>query len=315
MTAKPDRRVPRAVLARGLLTLMLGCSAVAGALAQDRAAASTGAVALQARYSALQEQLHNGGFKRPLLLESTQSSDDLKGDVWAVVEYPFSTVSQALQGTGHWCDILILHLNVKHCRPAGGAGSERLSLSVGRKFDQPLSDAYRVEFGYRVTAADADFLKLQMSADNGPLSTRNYRIGIEAVPLDERRTFLHMSYAYDYGFAARVAVQGYLATLGAGKVGFTVVERRPDGQVVYVDNVRGVLERNTMRYYLAIEAYLGAYTAPPAEQVNKRLRDWFSATERYALQLHEMEQVDYLEMKRKEIARMQAPQLAPARSN
>lgn len=315
MTAKPNRGFPRALLARGLLTLMLGCCAVAGALAQDLAAATTGAVALQARYSALQEQLRNSGFKRPLLLESTQSSDDLKGDVWAVVEYPFATVSQALQGTGHWCDILILHLNVKHCRASSNAGAEGLSLSVGRKFDQALSDAYRVEFTYRVTAAGADYLQLQMSAENGPLSTRNYRIGIEAVPLDQRRTFLHMSYAYDYGFAAKVAIQGYLATLGAGKVGFSVVERHPDGQVVYVDNVRGVLERNTMRYYLAVEAYLGAYTAPPAEQVDKRLRDWFSATERYALQLHEMEQVDYLEMKRKEVARLQAPQPASARSN
>jgi hypothetical protein len=173
-----------------------------------------------------------------------------------------------------------------------------------------LSDAYRVDFAYRVNAASADYLLVQLAADSGPLSTRNYRINLEAVPLDARRSFLHMSYAYAYGFAARVAIQGYLATLGAGKVGFSVVERRPDGQVVYVDNVRGVVERNTMRYYLAIEAYLGAYAAPPSEQLEKRLRDWFAATERYALQLHEMDQAEYLEMKRKEVARQQAP--APA---
>lgn len=47
-----------------------------------------------------------------------------------------------------------------------------------------------------------------------------------------------------------------------------------------------MIERNTMRYYLAIEAYLGAYTLPAAEQPERRLRDWFAAVERYPRQLH-----------------------------
>jgi hypothetical protein len=66
------------------------------------------------------------------------------------------------------------------------------------------------------------------------------------------------------------------------------------------------VERNTMRYYLAIEAYLGATSAPPPEQQEKRLRDWFAATERYALQLHEIERDDYLAMKRHELQRQRS---------
>jgi hypothetical protein len=73
-----------------------------------------------------------------------------------------------------------------------------------------------------------------------------------------------------------------------------------------VGNVRGVIERNTMRYYLAIDAYLDSLSAPPAQQQEKRLRDWYGATERYRQQLHEMEEADYMAMKRKEIARQQA---------
>ena len=42
---------------------------------------------------------------------------------------------------------------------------------------------------------------------------------------------------------------------------------------------------------------------PGGQQVEKRLRDWFTATQRYALQLHEMSETEYLEMKRKEVAR------------
>ena len=64
-----------------------------------------------------------------------------------------------------------------------------------------------------------------------------------------------------------------------------------------------------MRYSLAIEAYLGAYTAPPEQQLEKRLRDWFASTERYALQLHEIDQNEYLEMKRREVFRQQQTRL------
>jgi hypothetical protein len=67
-----------------------------------------------------------------------------------------------------------------------------------------------------------------------------------------------------------------------------------------------VVERNTMRYYLAIEAFLGALAAPPQARFEKRLRDWFAAAERYPRQLHEMEQGEYLDMKRKERLRQQA---------
>jgi hypothetical protein len=70
-----------------------------------------------------------------------------------------------------------------------------------------------------------------------------------------------------------------------------------------VDNLRGVIERNTMRYYLAIDAYLSAVDLPQAQRQEHRLREWYSATERYPRQLHEMEQDDYLAMKQKEIAR------------
>jgi hypothetical protein len=88
-------------------------------------------------------------------------------------------------------------------------------------------------------------------------------------------------------------------------VGFTVVGRQSDGRPRHVGGVRGVVERNSMRYYLAIEAFLGSLSAPPPAQIEKRLHDWIDAVELYPRQLHEMEPSEYLEMKRKEIARLQ----------
>ena len=60
-----------------------------------------------------------------------------------------------------------------------------------------------------------------------------------------------------------------------------------------------------MRYYLAIDAFLGALSAPPNARREKSLHDWFAGIERYPRQLHEMEQGDYLAMKRGEYARRQ----------
>jgi hypothetical protein len=267
---------------------------------------------LRERHGALAAELSNNAFQRPIHLESTQTSGDLKGEVYAVVDHPFATLQTALRGAEQWCDILILHLNVKQCRALGGPPADAVAVSLGKKHDQPLADAYRVNFNYQLAASSPDYMKLLLNANEGPLGTRDYRIVVEAIPLDAKHSFLHLAYSYGYGFAARMAMQGYLSTVGSGKVGFSVVDRRA-GQPVYVDNVRGVVERNTMRYYLAIDAYLGSLSAPPQERQERRLRDWFAATERYARQLHEIDQGDYLAMKRKEIQRQQSdPQTAKA---
>lgn len=277
-----------------LLGLLCAALLVDAAGAQD-------AATLRARHAALREQLANSPFHRPLHLESSETSSVLKGEIYATIDHPFRKVGSAFQRRAHWCDILILHLNVKYCE-ASSTVADQLAVAVGRKHDQPLRDAYRVEFRYRVAAASADYLHVVLTAPSGPLGTSDYRIALEATPLDARRTFLHMSYSHGYGMAARIAMEGYLATLGRDKVGFSVVEQRADGKPVHIGGVRGAIERNTMRYYLALEAYLGALDRPPSEQLEQRLRDWHAATERYP-QLRELARDEYLEMKRKEVER------------
>jgi len=280
--------------------LFCALAAVLPAHAQDGAA-------LQARHVVLRQTLANNPFQRPLHLESSESPTALRGDVYAQVEQPFSVVARALQGVDHWCDILILHLNVKHCQGSRPKSGDTLSLAVGRKSDQPLAEAYHFQFAYRVLATRPDYLQVALDSDAGPFGTSDYRIALEVVPLGAQSSFLHLSYSYAYGVAARLAMQGYLATRGRDKVGFSVVGSKADGQPVYVGSTRGVIERNTMRYYLAIEAYLGALSAPAAQQLDKRLNDWHTSVERYPLQLHELGRAEYLDMKHKEVRRQQAP--------
>jgi len=279
---------------------------LAAALAHGGERDANSASSLRAKYAELRNQLGNNQFQKPLYLDSSESPDGVRGDIYALIDHPFALAAAALSGAGDWCEILILHVNTKYCRASTGDRGSVLIVRIGKKYDQPLDEAYRVEFTYRVAAQTSSYLQVLLNADQGPLSTRNYRIVLEAVPVDKDRTFIHLSYSYAIGTVGRLAMQVYLGTVGKSKVGFTVAGTQADGQPLHIGGTRGVVERNTMRYYLAIEAFLGALSAPPQARLEKRLRDWFAAAERYPRQLHEMEQGEYLEMKRKEYLRQQA---------
>jgi hypothetical protein len=290
---------------RRLAALLFACIAcveiVPAAVADTNSAAS-----LRARYAALATQSGASQFQRPLYLDSVESSRALKGDIFALVDYPFASVSSALGSAGNWCDVMILHINTKYCRAATDNARTTLFVSVGKKFDQPLDDAYHVEFIYRAVAAAPDYFAVELTAESGPLATSDYRILLEAAPAEGGKTIVHLTYSYAFGVAGRLGMQAYLATTGRSKVGFTITGKQADGLPEYIGGVRGLVERNTMRYFLAIDAYLGALTAPQPEQFEKRLRAWYNSTELYARQLHEVERAAYMEMKRNEYRRQQA---------
>jgi hypothetical protein len=225
---------------------------------------------------------------------------------WSITRFPASV--RALNNPDNWCDVLILHINTKHCQAATDKTGTALMVSIGKKATQPLEEAYPIEFSYRVAALTAKYLEIQLKAEKGPMSTRQYRIQLQAVPVSNGRTFLHMSYSYAYGFSGRLAMQAYLATIGSNKVGFTLTGRQSNAQPEYIGGMRGLVERNTMRYYLAIDAFLGAMAAPPASQLQKRLQSWFTATEQYPRQLRELDRTAYIDMKRSEYQRQQAVQ-------
>jgi hypothetical protein len=296
----------------GALQWMAILALVCGAgLASGRSLAAESDIAvgpLRAKYAELGKQLRDNPFKRALYIDSSQSQTHLKSEIYAVVDYPFAVVNGALNNPAHWCEVLILHINVKYCNASRRAGGTVLTVNIGRKYFQPLEDAYRLDFNYRAVVTTPEYFALELNAYKGPLTTHDYRIWIEAASLENGRTFLHVTYAYEFGLIGRLAMQVYLATIGKDKVGFTVTGTRPDGQPVYIRGVRGVVERNTMRYYLAIDAYFDALITSPGNQLEQRLRKWYHSADQYALQLHEVERDDYLDMKRREYQRQQLAQ-------
>lgn len=292
--ARKDDSMIRRAIAVGAVVLAMGTLPL-------HAEEGDAAKALADRYKAMTSELQASPFGKPLVLKSQEGDKGVSGEVYAVVDHPFDAVKTALDGAPRWCDVLLLHLNTKHCYAAGKPRDAVLSMHVGKKYDQPLEDAYRLDFRYVMEAAKPDYLRARLDSKEGPMGTRDYRIVVEATPVDAKRTFLHFSYSYGYGATARFALSAYLGTVGREKIGFS-----KDRDNRYVNGVRGMVERNTMRYYLAIEATLDAQSAPVETRFDRRLHNWFSASERYARQLHEMNENEYIDMKHKEYKRLQA---------
>ena len=283
---------------RLLLVLVTGMACAA--MAQSDPAA-----ALRAKHADLGGQLGQNQFKRPLVLESVEERNGLKGDIYGVVDYPFDVVNAALNNPAHWCDVMILHINTKYCHAVAGPAGTTLKINIGKKTPEALADAPRVEFNYSVAASSADYLDIMLNAKDGPLGTSDYRIHLEAVALPASKTFLHLTYSYAVNFGGRVAMQTYLGTIGRDKVGFTVTGKQADGEPAYIAGVRGLVERNTMRYFLAIDTFLQSSRTAPALQLEQRLQNWFTAVEQYPRQLHEVDRPAYLAMKRAEVVRQQ----------
>ena len=139
----------------------------------------------------------------------------------------------------------------------------------------------------------------------GPLGTGNYLIALELTALDEQRAFMHIQYSYTQGFLTRWATSVYFSTRGRDKVGFTWIHDEGEPPRL-VRGIRGALERNTMRYYLAVDAYLHALGSPAPQRFEQSLERWFAHTERFARQLREVKHDDDITMKRGQYLRQQA---------
>ncbi len=236
---------------------------------------------------------------------SEDAASAQKGEVFAVTPHPYSLVAPALRRSQAWCAILALQVNVKRCEATDADG---LSAFITRRAEDPVEQAHRVDLAFDVVASDEEYLRVALHGPEGPFDTRDYRVDVEATPLSEGRTFLHLSYSYASGWIARTGMRMYLSGTGREKVGFSVVDRRPDGTPVFVEGVRGMIERNAMRYYLGVEAYLDALGTPPHERAEQSLRNWYTAIERYPLQLAEdVGREQYLRMKREQLTQRAEP--------
>lgn len=260
-------------------------------------------------YQLLSPKLKSSPFNQPIVLESNETNNTIQGDIYAELNYPFDLIRQNLNdpklGAKQWCAVLMLHLNTKYCNTGLKDNKPIITLGLGNKNTDINDSNYEITFNYQSENATADYFNANLSADSGPLGTHDYHMAIQVAKLNNNTSVMHLTYQYAFSAAAKIAMKTYLATIGRNKVGFTKlnndqVSDSKNERNQYIKGVRGVVERNTMRYYLAIGAYLKSLSLPSEQQAQQRFILWFDATEEYPIQLHEIERDEYLLMKGKQ---------------
>jgi hypothetical protein len=231
------------------------------------------------------------------VVESLEQDDKVHVDVYGIFPHPFGTVANVLKVPANWCDIVSLHPNVKACtydeRPETGL----LTFYIGKKEYQSPEESQPVVYRYRNVVQQKGYVDITLSSDEGPFGTRNHTMRFEALPLDNGKTFVHVSYEYSDSLTLRLAGKVYFATLGRSKVGFTVTGADKSGQPVYIGGPRGAVERNAVRYYFAIQSFMNTLYTPEKILFSMRSGQWYDLTSRYKRQLYDLDRNDYLAYK------------------
>jgi hypothetical protein len=205
------------------------------------------------------------GFGVPIFVRSNVQDDHLSAEVYGLVEHSFTEVDSGLGSYANWCQLVPLSLNIKSCTWHSTGDQSWLTFYAGRKFYEKPEDAFQLQYNYEIISQQDDYVRIVLSADKGPLGTSDYRIELDAMPVGDRAagsTFVRIISSYRSSFTSRLATDTYLATLGKHKVGFSVVGVTQSGGPIYVDGIQGVIERNAMRYYLALVAFFDASKLP-----------------------------------------------------
>jgi hypothetical protein len=286
-------------------TLLLGHAMAALLLSAPLAAQSSSAEAeaLRGEYKHLGAQLQHSPLGALLHLQSQERDGFVQGHIHAIVDQPFTAARGALSEASAWCALLLLASNVKACESRVAESAVRLDLKVATTIRQAPDEAPVLGFRWRRTASDPDYLRIEMRADEGPAGTRNYRLDAQLVEIDPTRSLLRLSYEFGYSNAGGVAIRLYLATIARNKVGFTIEDDQP------VRGLRGVVERNTMRYFIAVRTYLEARAG--SQHLETMLGNWYAMADKYPIQLRELAREEYLMMKRAEFAAHHRQAAAP----
>jgi len=255
---------------------------------------------LRETYKEIENTLFDNKYDTPIHLESEKLKNMMRGNVYGIIYQPYKIVSKNLSSHINWCEIMPQHLNIKACTYQYVNKQCRLTFYSGRKFYEKADDVYHLNYQFKITTLKNDYFNATLNSEKGPLDTTDYIINVEAIPLSDSSTFIHLSYEYSYGIWTRIAMATYFTTLGRNKVGFTISGEDENQKPIYIKGIRGVIERNSMRYYFAIKSYLDTKNIPSETRFINKISSWFDLTERHHTQLYEMDKKDYLEYKKME---------------
>ncbi|MDA8089277.1 MAG: hypothetical protein M0Z61_03510 [Nitrospiraceae bacterium] len=256
-----------------------------------------GPESLLSKYHGTEKELEKNSGPVPFYVESSVNKNASRVDIYGIIKYPFGLVQNELLVPSNWCQIVLPHPNVRACTYQKVNDTIWL-LNIYRvdKFSEPLEDAYQMKFKYRVSELQPSYFDIALTAHEGPSHTKDHQFGLQAIPLDEGRTFIHLRYSFGYS-----ALEYFLMKIfGGGKTGFSVVGTDSIGNPVYAGGLRGAVERDVVCYYLAILSYLDTLKVPAGQRFEKRVSKWYDLAALYKKQLLDMEEEEYLTYKRQD---------------
>ena len=250
-------------------------------------------------YQELQEAARRGPFGFPLEVRSEERGDLVTAEALGIMDHPLLAFREAVTEPAPWCDFIPLNLNIKACTIQWDGKEPFLTLYIGGKGYLAPESASQQPYRFAVRARQSEYVSVSLSALQGLMGTRAHQLDFEAASV-AGKTVVALRSSYQQSAASKLATAIYLATLGRDKVGFSRERVRPDGQANFVKGAQGIIERNLMRYYLILKAFLDTQTLPANRRFDTLISAFYDLMERYPAQLHEMERAEYLDVKQRE---------------
>lgn len=250
---------------------------------------------LTARYRDLIAQIEDSPFHAPVAVRSNDLGNTVSAEVHGVLNQPFSEVAEVLGDASAWCAFMTLSLHIKAC--TWTSATSTLTLYVGTKDYQTPDEAYEVQYGFK-TNRQSEQIVVDLESPRGPMGTKQNRLVMEAMAMNGE-TMLHFKSSLEMSTASRLVAATYLATLGRHRIGFSLVDDR-EGKKTPIKGIQGMIERNAMRYYLALQTHMEQRKEPETHRFEQSINAWYDLTERYHDQLYEVSREEYIENKKRE---------------
>lgn len=265
-------------------------------------------------YQELQEAARRGPFGFPLQVRSEERGNLVTAEALGIMDHSLQAFREAVIEPAAWCDFIPLNLNIKACTFHWDGNEPLLTFYIGGKGYLAPESASQQPYRFAVRARHAEYVSVSLSALQGLMGTKAHQLEFEAASV-AGKTVVVLRSSYEQSAVSKLVTAIYLATVGRDKVGFSREPLGPDGQASFVKGAQGIIERNLMRYYLILKAYLDTRTLPHSRRFEALISEVYDLMERYPAQLHEVERSDYLDVKRRERQNQDRMQkaLGPAR--
>ena len=195
----------------------------------------------------------------------------------------WKSIRGALESAATWCRVSLLVPDVRGCQVNEGEQTViTLSLRSGG------TEAVReIEHVLRVDNMDPQLIHVVFRADRAAMGVREAGLSVVARQ-GTTGVELELEYGLRPSIRSRLATSAYLAGKADNRPGISY-STSSDGTREYVTGLRALIERNAMRYFLALLATL------ETNNLASTIDAWYDMASRYKADLPEQNKEEYTE--------------------